>query len=324
MVAHAVSQSSASFHGARPLNASTDLNAVAHLLEECFRSERTFPFSDSPLLRELGVFLWTLNYAPTFPETLEGFVWIENGRLVGNVTLNYDRSGRFYISNVAVKPEFRRQGIARALMQVSLDHIRSQQAKIALLNVRPQNEGAVKLYTDLGFKPMETCGEWKLAALPARPLPNTTSGLRPTRSSDYPAILDLFRSATPDYSNPYRLPRSEFTLTWDDHVVESITDFFVGQTTQRWGVEREGKLGALLTVRGQRFAPAHHLGALVAPEWRGQVEDSLVSFAMEQLERFPDREIRAAGTSAHPEWTAALERQGFQFLNGLTLMEINF
>jgi GNAT superfamily N-acetyltransferase len=324
MVAIAASQSSDSFRGARPIDYRIDLNGVAHLLEECFRPEHTFPFSNSPLLRELGVFLWMLNYVPAFPETLEGFVWMENGRLVGNVSLNCDRSGRCYISNVAVKPEFRRQGIARALMQATLNHIRTQEAKTAFLNVRPQNEGAVKLYTDLGFKSLETCGEWKLPALPIRPIPHTLTGYRPPLPSDYAPIADLYRAATPEHPNPYRLPRSEFRLTWDDSIIESVTDFFVGQATRRWALERDGKLAAMLTVRGQRMASVHHIGTIVAPDCRGKVENDLVAFALEQLEQFPDRAIRAAGTSAHPEWTAALERQGFQFLNGLTLMEITF
>ena len=170
MVAQAVSKSKPAFRGIRPFSPRTDLYGVARLLEEAFRGEHNFPFSDFPLMREIGIVMWTLTYAPTFPETFEGFVWIEDGKIVGNATLTADlvRGNRYYISNVAVKQEYRRRGIARVLMQASLEHIRRQHAQGALLNVRPKNEGAIKLYEDLGFKTLEMRGEWTLAALPLR------------------------------------------------------------------------------------------------------------------------------------------------------------
>ncbi|CAG0995366.1 partial diamine N-acetyltransferase, partial [Anaerolineae bacterium] len=146
--------------GARPLDPVRDIYPIARLLEEAFRADRTFPLAGSPLLRELGIFLWALNYMPAFPPTMTGFVWIEDGRVVGNVTLTQEEghSDRFMISNVAVKTEYRRQGIARALMVIVLDYLRERGIKTAILNVRPNNPGAIKLYTSLGFHSIEMRG----------------------------------------------------------------------------------------------------------------------------------------------------------------------
>jgi [ribosomal protein S18]-alanine N-acetyltransferase len=56
-----------------------------------------------------------------------------------------------HILNLAVAPEFRRQGIARRLVLSALSHARSKGAKRAFLEVRASNIAAQKLYSRLGF-----------------------------------------------------------------------------------------------------------------------------------------------------------------------------
>ena len=337
MVASAVSKSKAALHGIRPLNPVHDLYAVAHLLEEAFRADHTFPLADLPFLREVGVFLWTLNYAPMFPETITGFVWVEDGRVVGNVTITQDeaRFERYLISNVAVKQAYQRQGIARQLTLAALDDLRIRGAKTALLNVRPTNPGALELYRDLGFKEIEMRGEWSspLSPLPPSPSPVAQFSIRiggrglgvgvevrPLRSSDTSAASDLIRAATPAHVQPYRTRRNDFALACDDRIVEAVSDFFIGQVTHRWALEQDSKLAALTLVRAQRITSPHRIAIKVHPDFRGRVENDLVAYALRDLMQFPSREIRAAATSTQPELIAALEQQGFRFWNGLTLM----
>ncbi len=324
MVARAVSQSKSTFRGARPFNPATDLNGVAHLLEEAFRPENNFPFSNSPLLREVGIALWTLNYAPGFTDSTDGFVWIEDGQIVGNITLTGDhsRNDRYYVSNIAVKTEYRRHGVARALMQTTLDHVRQHNGRCVLLNVRPDNPGAIKLYEELGFNALETRGEWVLGSTSLRPAQHKIEGLRRLQASDDRAVSELVRAAAPERIRPYHKRQAEFEIGWDERIVEAIADFFTGQTTHRWALERAGKLAGLVFVRGQRLASPHHIVIQVHPDFRGSAEEELVARALQELERFPAREIRADATNTHPELITALERQGFRFLNGLTLMEL--
>jgi len=324
VVAQAVGKSKPAFRGIRPFSLRTDLYGVARVLEEAFRGEHNFPFSNFPLMREIGIVMWTLTYAPTFPETFEGFVWIEDSKIVGNATLTADlvRGNRYYISNIAVKTEYRRRGIARALVQASLEHVRRQRAQSALLNVRPQNEGAIKLYEDLGFKTREMRGKWTLAALPLRFPSTTITELRPLRWSDARAVSELVRAAMPAHVQPFRPRVSPFELMWDERLFEFIGGFFIGQETRRWVMERDGRLAALLLVRGQNLAMPHHIVIETHPDFRGRVEDELIAAAWQELAKFPAREIRADATSTHRELITALERHGFRFLNGMTLMEL--
>lgn len=325
MVARAINQSKPKFRGARSFNLTTDLNGVAHVLEEAFRPDNNFLFSNTPWLRELGIALWTLNYAPGLDAPLRGFVWIEDGQIVGNLSLsaNYKTNDSYYISNIAVKAAYRRQGIARALMQTTLEYVRQQGARVVFLNVRPNNADAIKLYQDLGFNALEMRGEWTLAALPAARAPTQVQGLRALQASDARALSDLMRAATPDKLQRYRPPRNVFEISWDDQLAETVGDFFTGQSTRRRVLERDGKLAAVLCVRGQRLFAQHRLALQTHPAFRGQVEDALVAAALAELARLPAREIRADAASTHPEFIAALERHGFGFLHGLTLMELN-
>jgi len=324
VVARAITKPKATFHGLRPFCARTDLYGVARLLEEAFRGEHNFPFAHTPWMREIGIWLWTLNYAPTFPETLEGFVWIEDGKIVGNVTLTNDwaRGNRYYISNVAVKREYQRHGIARELMRAALEHIRRQHASSALLNVRPQNAGAIKLYQDLGFQKLETRGQWTLDLLPLRFTASAPSGLRPLRWSDARAVSDLVRAATPTAVQMFRPRPNPFERAMDERFLEFLADTFLGRVTHRWVLERDQRVAALLLVQGQLFGGTHHIAVETHPDFRGRVEDELIDAAWWELEKFPARALRADAFSTYPEWIAALERHGFRFLNGMTLMEL--
>lgn len=334
MVARALRQPKATFRGARPFDPARDLGAVAHLLEEAFRPEHTFPLSNVPFLREVGVLLWQINYNPISPEHTFGFVWAEDGQLVGNVTVMPDggRLDRYAISNVAVKPGYRGRGVARQLMIAALDELHARAAKWALLNVHPMNPDAMKLYRDLGFQEIELRGEWTSPPSPLSPSPAPASerggrGLgvggevRPLRSSDQRAASELISAATPANVQRFRSPRLDrFALNWEDRITEMVSDFFIGQVTQRWALEQNDKLAALLTVREQRIASPHRIAIEAHPDSRGRVENDLVAFALQTLARFASREIRADAASTHPELIAALEQQGFRFLNGLTLM----
>ncbi|MCI0477939.1 MAG: GNAT family N-acetyltransferase [Anaerolineales bacterium] len=323
MVASAISKPKVAFRGIRPFSARSDLYGVARLLEEAFRGEHNFPFADFPLMREIGIVLWTLNYAPTFPETFEGFVWIEDGKIVGNATLTADlvRGNRYYISNVAVKREYQRRGIARELMRASLEHIRRQHASSVLLNVRPQNQSAITLYQDLGFKKLEMRGQWTLGTLPLRFPPANSTTLRSLRMSDARAVTELVRAATPANVQPFRPRQNEFEITWDERFLEFIGDSFIGRTTQRWVLERDHRIAALLLIRGQHLAGTHRVVIETHPDFRGGVENELIAVAWRELEKMPAREIRADATSAYPELIAALEHHGFRFSSGMTLME---
>jgi ribosomal-protein-alanine N-acetyltransferase len=60
-------------------------------------------------------------------------------------------AGELHINNVAIRPEFRRRGIAAQLLDAVLDEGRRQGAGLAFLEVRAGNAAAQALYQRAGF-----------------------------------------------------------------------------------------------------------------------------------------------------------------------------
>ena len=115
------------FSGLRPVHLRTDLAGMAELLELCFGA--TMDEAGHSAIREMRMVSQSGSLSLLFHglDRLlggleQGFVWIEDGRLVGNVSVspaNYPHSmGKgFIIANVAVHPDYRGLGIAGKLYE---------------------------------------------------------------------------------------------------------------------------------------------------------------------------------------------------------------
>ena len=57
-----------------------------------------------------------------------------------------------YITNVAVFPEYRRQGIAAQIIKVFCDFAQGNHLAFLTLEVRPTNKAAIELYRSFGFE----------------------------------------------------------------------------------------------------------------------------------------------------------------------------
>ena len=77
----------------------------------------------------------------------------EDGLVAGYVGMMYVLD-EGYISNVAVAPEYRRQGVADALLDALTDRARALRLSFLTLEVRESNAPAVALYQKHGFAPV--------------------------------------------------------------------------------------------------------------------------------------------------------------------------
>ena len=112
------------------------LDEVAELERICFSA----PWSRNMLAEELE------NDCAAFLAALD-----DEGRVVGyaGLLVVLDEG---YITNVAVRPECRRQGVAKKLLQVFLDFARAHRLSFLTLEVRASNYGAIALYGAMGFR----------------------------------------------------------------------------------------------------------------------------------------------------------------------------
>jgi [ribosomal protein S18]-alanine N-acetyltransferase len=74
----------------------------------------------------------------------------ESGELVGYLVISRYVDA-WHVMNVAVTPEHRRRGIARALLDRLFEVTASDERRGYTLEVRVSNEGAIKLYEAMGF-----------------------------------------------------------------------------------------------------------------------------------------------------------------------------
>lgn len=59
-----------------------------------------------------------------------------------------------FVTNIAVLPQYRRQGVGRALVKALADYARESHFAFITLEVRLSNMAAISLYTSLGFQEM--------------------------------------------------------------------------------------------------------------------------------------------------------------------------
>jgi ribosomal protein S18 acetylase RimI-like enzyme len=143
----------------RAFDVQRDLAPVADLVELCFADTldpdgKRYIQRMRSAARNSGFLRWAaLNVeVPNMPFT--GYVWELDGNLIGNASLiPYRVKGKasYLIANVAVHPDHRRKGIARALTLRSMDHARKKGAAEIWLHVRQENDQALNLYSSLDF-----------------------------------------------------------------------------------------------------------------------------------------------------------------------------
>ena len=108
---------------------------VAQIERNCF----SHPWTEEMLLDELDNLLSS---------------WIcalgENGVVLGYAGLSVV-AGEGYINNIAVRQEYRKQGVASALLDVFLRFAQAQKLEFITLEVRLSNQAAKGLYMKHGF-----------------------------------------------------------------------------------------------------------------------------------------------------------------------------
>jgi ribosomal protein S18 acetylase RimI-like enzyme len=305
----------------RPFDPRHDLKAVADLIEHCFAN--TLDPDGKRYLRQMraaaqrkGVNWWTALAASTNTLPLAGFVWEEAGEVVGNLSLVpflYHGRRIYLIANVAVYPEHRRRGIARALTSAALEKSHQRRVSATWLQVRHDNQAAIDLYTKLGFVPQARRTTWVVTpeSLRGDPFP----GMRVTfRRSRYWSQQQSWL----DQNYP---PRLRWHLTLKMTAVKpgiwgSIYSFFKEINVQHWALERDQDLLGILTWQGSSGF-ADYLWLAAPPEHEEMVLGTLLPFIR------CERRLRRPVSLDYPENRAveALSSAGFEPKSTLIWME---
>jgi GNAT superfamily N-acetyltransferase len=324
MVAARLSAQSRPQDGPRPLNLARDIRPVLELLDLVFGptldAEGRRILNDNLSLSNQPAFLLRLSQAAT--GLAPGFVWEENGRIVGNVSLlAAKQNGRYLVANVAVHPAFRRRGIARVLMEEVIEHIQAQNGRKIMLQVQADNKSAIQLYESLGFETLGSQTIWDLTSarevvpFAAPPAPF----IRPLHGNEWRAALALDHACLhPEIHWPDPLPYDAYrTGLW-----QHLTNFINGRQVETWATaDNNNKLIGLATISSEWGRP-HTLTIRVSPPWRGQLEEHLLAKLLRRLGY-----LRRANTQIeHPAddklTNKLLLQAGFRARRTLTVMKL--
>lgn len=247
----------------RPLNILRDLPTVADLIELCFANTldpegRSYIDQMRRNGRDSGFLSWAPRVIESVSLPLSGFVWEDDGRIVGNVSLiPFTKAGFkiFLIANVATHPDYRRRGIAHALTEAAVRRAREKHADTIWLHVRQDNPGAIALYRGLGFYERARRTTWH-ASSSGIPLMfqgtrltsglGTTVSIRPCSSRDWPQQNRWLEASYPSSLDWY------FTHKWNilrPGLVNGIYRFLADIDTLQWAAYKDNQLGAVLSCQ---------------------------------------------------------------------------
>ena len=314
--------------GVRPFDPCRDLKPVADLIVAAFE-DRLAPDGSMALAQMRLVARWgpllSWLYWPGVGRgaIAPGFVWIEHGRVVGNVSLRRAAQwGGFFIGNVAVHPEWQGRGIASGLMKTALETISAHGGRWVGLEVRADNYVAGRLYENFGFREVgRTLHMLRPAGLPRPKNPPPHPSLRRGRSDDSTALINLVHAVIPSRHRPLlELRRSDYRLGWE----RTLNCWLEGQREVWWVAEDDGTLcGAVRALHDRRRRP-DRLEVLVGPEHSNRLETVLVQQGVVSLRGALKRKmVETVMPSPTESLVTALEAAGFRKLRVLVQMRLN-
>lgn len=329
MVAAPLSYSSGHGSGPRPINLRKDIPKILALLNLVFASQEG---EGGHLLHSTSLtqHSWlTMRLRQLSLGVVPGYVWEESGAIVGNVSLlTTNRRGRFLIANVAVHPEFRRQGIARHLMETVVQGTRYHGGRELLLQVRQDNEAAIRLYRRLGFKTVGSMTSWYSSFSRFRLLPVPVSDKSPDHHGQFfirPLRRDEWRRAyevdtavvAPDLNWPDPTPVDNYKSgpwRWFDNMLS-------GRRAETWVAEtEEGQMAGLATVLSE-WSRLHTLALRVLPQWI-EAEQPLLAKLLRRLQHGYRRNIRIDHPAGDEYAAGLLQRANFVPRRTLTAMKL--
>jgi GNAT superfamily N-acetyltransferase len=307
----------------RPFDPFQDLRPVVELIGIAF-GDRLDPSGKAtlarmrrfaqagPLLQWLLAFLGRAAMAP-------GLVWVEDGRVVGNVSLRRARGYAGYlIGNVVVHPDWRGRGIATALMEVAVRKVARRGARWVGLEVRADNDPARSLYEGLDFQEIgRTVHLLRPAGLPWEGRPMSTGPVRRGRSRDGDVLVGLMRAVIPTEHRPLlEVQESDYHPGW----IRNLELWLTGVREVWWVVEGDrGLRGAVRAVRKAGRFP-NELEVLAKSDGGG-FEVPLVKHGLASLNGSPRKSVEASLAVPTDRVVAALEGEGFQKMHVLVQMK---
>jgi ribosomal protein S18 acetylase RimI-like enzyme len=312
----------------RPMNPFRDWSGVAQLMRVAFQSEVSA--ASLPLLPDWPGLRWVNGLIGAFealgmetPEQMLGYVWEESGRIVGNATigLSHGPSGTWLLSNVAVHPDYRRRGIARALVETAIKEVRRHGGRYLTLQVQSDNLGARQLYETLGFRTLEQTSEFIGVNLQGpKVVPVGVTLASPTREQ-WTAVQAMVAAHLPEALRAYRHSIAGlFQIPYQRSALGKVSEVARGVQYANWCVLRDGAVVGGVVMQVQLSWGSHRASVFVQPNSYGQVEEAIVARAAQHIQHYASRRVTFGFPGAYVDMAWALRQRGLREVRMLDLM----
>jgi ribosomal protein S18 acetylase RimI-like enzyme len=309
----------------RRLDTRKDLAQAANLIETCF-----YPNLDPDgylYLKQIRraaddhrLVHWSYAAGELVSYPLNGFVWEEDGQVVGNLSLipfYWKGQWIFLIANVAVHPEFRRRGIARRLTNAALEHLSKLKISSVWLHVREDNLAARYLYESFHFverstrdtlvsrnpfpEPEAMSSEYRISSLARQDWASQLTRLQ----ANYPAEIAWHFSFNPERFKP------GFWGSFRRHLD--------GQESKSWSIYKNNTL-VVSAFWESSFAYADPIWLATLP---GENQEGIANLLIYiKITHSPARPLTINYPTGKDR--TAFTQAGFDLLNTLIWMEIKF
>ncbi|GIV68964.1 GNAT family N-acetyltransferase [Caldilinea sp.] len=305
--------------GIRPFDISRDLRAVAELISISFANELddrgTAALREMRAMSHFGGLLGTLSRgAGEWNDMLNGFVWVEQGHVVGNITVQRaDKyATRWQIANVAVSPAFRGRGISRRLMEAALNYATRAGGLWAVLQVYESNQIARHLYESFGFEPVGGMVELRAPHAPLVGEQPIHPWLKPFSASEWQPLYELVNHQLGAQAQWWRsIRRSDFQARFEEQLSEWFWRTLGRNVLYRRAIRNSSRFEAALLLNARRWRGEHVLHLWTRPEQYGVFDRLLIDWALWRLQEYPRWPIRINLSTEHRSAIDYLHLRGF-------------
>ncbi len=283
---------------------SLDAEEIRGSVEQMQKIQRMWP-----------LFRILLAVSPRLRDQLNGIVWEEDGKPVGIANIGRQgMSDSWQIANVSVLPSFRRRGIARNLVEGTIDFARGHGAQQLILQVIDGNTPAFDLYKSLGFDLYDT--QWELTARePSAPSAVTLPAgyiIQPMKLRDWRQRYELALRITPPATRRFEpVTEARYRTTRVESLIETM--FSGGNFTERIGVFDAAHTIVAYVRYSARLRPGgvNSLSITLDPAHSAIAPYLVRSRMAEIIERSPGRAIEFRVDGGNPALLDAAVDAGF-------------
>jgi ribosomal protein S18 acetylase RimI-like enzyme len=270
------------------LDKTRDIDQMADLIDLCF-GEQMDPDGKKYLnylrniARQNNSFVALFEDSIRYTPSIDGFVCRTNDRLIGNINISSYQDANekiLFISNVAVHPDYRNQGIAKQLVQKAIDYAWQLHFTSVWLQVRKENEIAHHVYSSIGFKDWGIRDTWVIQPTTLcndEKSPNILITSR--RIVDWQKQEEWLKNI---YPAEIRWQLEICSLNFRPQILQFIKNVISGRIFLHWSFEDQKILVGVITWQPS-FRFADQLWMALQPGFEDQVIENAFPFIQKQL-----------------------------------------